>query len=215
MLCIQGVCHSNYVDVDRDMAESNHNGKPRSLCDTLLFAFIVFFDTSGIELKCSQDLCDCISAYANGWNRGKDYDENQPTSRRSLSMDSIETPHFETSLVPQSQQNSNQLPAIGGLPPLHNAAGKRSRTLTPVKEKSLSPWGSLGFTHSPGDLDFGCDVSEGVLNRLPRTDGMVNGTLATEGFNAVADMSASEMEMKRQRRLRVFQEMTLTGSPQA
>lgn len=145
-------------------------------------------------------------------------------------MESNENPLTEQALAvlhPVQQNQQNQHPNSGGLPPLHNAAGKRSRTLTPVKEKTVSAWGSLGFTHSPSDLDFGCSEDaqqQQIPVAIPKASfphlealrsSFAKEAAAASSCNASADLSASEMELKRQRRLRVFQEMTLTGSPQA
>ncbi|CAM6038256.1 unnamed protein product [Sphagnum compactum] len=118
----------------------------------------------------------------------------------------------------QMSQQSNepqiwQLQSCGSgtLPPLHNAAGKRSRTLTPVKDKTVSPWGSLGFTDSPRSTDFGLNDSTVAANDKVETE--------VKGYNAdkevVAEDSASAMELQRRRRLRVFQEMTLSSSLEA
>lgn len=165
--------------------------------------------------------CFAIAGYGNGWTRSTEYSENQPlqpTARRSLSMETIETPFAE--LLPQMQtlpqplqkQNVN-INSGGGLPPLHNAVGKRCRTLTPVKEKTVSAWGSLGFTQSPNDLDFGCENLEGEVNGR---DSLIKSLFSRDQPPIpMADLSASEMEMKRQRRLKVFREMTLAGSTQA
>ncbi|KAG0554129.1 hypothetical protein KC19_12G065100 [Ceratodon purpureus] len=152
--------------------------------------------------------------YGNGWARTGEYDENQPTARRSLSMEAIETPFAEQpQMILQPLQNQNVNINSGGLPPLHNAVGKRSRTLTPVKEKTVSAWGSLGFTLSPNDLDFGCENIEGEVNGR---DALTKSLFSRDVPPIpMADLSASEMEMKRQRRLKVFREMTLAGSPQA
>lgn len=171
------------------------------------------------------------AGFGSSWGRAKEYSENsqpmeQSTARRSLSLQSIETTQFREQQQSQQQQQLQQQPLQnqnvninlqgggGGLPPLHNAVGKRSRTLTPVKEKTVSAWGSLGFTQSPSDLDFGCEN--------PNNDDLNGGgSLIRSLFGRdqppipMADLSASEMEMKRQRRLKVFREMTLAGSPQA
>lgn len=154
------------------------------------------------------------AGFGNAWTRSGEYDENQPTARRSLSMDSIETPFADQpQVIPQPLQNQNVNINSGGLPPLHNAMGKRSRTLTPVKEKTVSAWGSLGFTQSPNDLDFGCENIEGEVNGR---DALTKSLFSRDQMPIpMADLSASEMEMKRQRRLKVFREMTLAGSPQA
>jgi hypothetical protein len=78
-----------------------------------------------------------------------------------------------------------------------------------VKDKSVSPWGSLGFTDSPRSTDFGLNDSTVAANDK----------VETEGYNAdkevVAEDSASAMELQRRRRLRVFQEMTLSSSLEA
>jgi hypothetical protein len=156
-----------------------------------------------------------------GWSRSGEYDENRPTARRSLSMDGGEGSVLfgeegQSLQQPLQSQNVNLSSSggAGGLPPLHNAMGKRSRTLTPVKEKAVSAWGSLGFTQSPNDLDFGCEnllLGEGEAKGR---DALTRSLFAQPPI-PMADLSASEMEMKRQRRLKVFREMTLTSSPQA
>ncbi len=78
-----------------------------------------------------------------------------------------------------------------------------------MKDKSVSPWGSLGFTDSPRSTDFGLNDSTVAANDK----------VETEGYNAdkevVAEDSASAMELQRRRRLRVFQEMTLSSSLEA
>ncbi len=142
------------------------------------------------------------AALSNEWGTSKDYDENRPTSQPPLSKKSLDTPYHGAI---QPQQN------FAALPPLHNAAGKRSRTLTPVKDKTVSPWGSLGFTDSPRSTDFGLNDSTVAANDKVETE--------VKGYNAdkevVAEDSASAMELQRRRRLRVFQEMTLSSSLEA
>lgn len=177
------------------------------------------------------------AGYANSWTTRNEHSENhqptqptQPTARRSLSMGDIDTTPFAEQQQPQSQPqpqplqsqnvNINITSGSSGLPPLHNAVGKRCRTLTPVKEKTVSAWGSLGFTQSPNDLDFGCENNTASLEG-DLSNGSAGGSLIKSLFSRdplaipMADLSASEMEMKRQRRLKVFREMTLAGSPQA
>ncbi|CAK9209741.1 unnamed protein product [Sphagnum troendelagicum] len=142
------------------------------------------------------------SSLSNEWGTSKDYDENRPTSQPPLSKKSLDIPYHGAI---QPQQN------FAALPPLHNAAGKRSRTLTPVKDKTVSPWGSLGFTDSPRSTDFGLNDSTVAANDKVETE--------VKGYNAdkevIAEDSASAMELQRRRRLRVFQEMTLSSSLEA
>jgi hypothetical protein len=80
-----------------------------------------------------------------------------------------------------------------------------------VKDKTVSPWGSLGFTDSPRSTDFGLNDSTVAANDKVETE--------VKGYNAdkevVAEDSASAMELQRRRRLRVFQEMTLSSSLEA
>lgn len=141
-------------------------------------------------------------ALSNEWGTSKDYDENRPTSQPPLSKKSLDI-SYHGAIHPQ--QN------FAALPPLHNAAGKRSRTLTPVKDKTVSPWGSLGFTDSPRSTDFGLNDSTVAANDKVETE--------VKGYNAdkevIAEDSASAMELQRRRRLRVFQEMTLSSSLEA
>ncbi|CAM6012396.1 unnamed protein product [Sphagnum balticum] len=154
----------------------------------------------GLEPGMAETLCHGPMQMSQQRNEPqiKDYDENRPTSQPPLSKKSLDI-HGAI----QPQQN------FAALPPLHNAAGKRSRTLTPVKDKSVSPWGSLGFTDSPRSTDFGLNDSTVAANDK----------VETEGYNAdkevVAEDSASAMELQRRRRLRVFQEMTLSSSLEA
>ncbi|XP_024381784.1 uncharacterized protein [Physcomitrium patens] len=149
------------------------------------------------------------------WARCGEYSENQPAARLSLSMQTTEA-SFSEKVAPaviQPLQNQNVNINPPRLPPLHNAVGKRSRTLTPVKEKTVSAWSCLGFTQSPNDLDFGCENAEGEgYGGDPLSRSLFSKELAPI---PMADLSASEMEMKRQRRLKVFREMTLAASPQA
>ncbi|XP_024381786.1 uncharacterized protein [Physcomitrium patens] len=153
--------------------------------------------------------------FGNGWASCGECSENQPAALRSLSMEITEASFSEKAApaVIQPLQNQNVNINLPGLPPLHNAVGKRSRTLTPVKEKTVSAWSCLGFTQSPNDLDFGCENAEGEsYGRDPLSRSLFSKELVPI---PMADLSASEMEMKRQRRLKVFREMTLAASPQA
>jgi len=79
-----------------------------------------------------------------------------------------------------------------GLPPLHAAPGKQKTATT----MTASTWDLMGFTYNPSDLAFG-RANNGEIASPSKEHEELNNNL-----------SASEMEMRRQRRLRVFQEMT-------
>lgn len=143
------------------------------------------------------------AVFDNNWTK-RDRDENQSTTpSRSLALEfgGIQVTESTSEMappLPYPQANSV------GLPPLHAAPGKQiGRTAIPVEDNpAASTWDLMGFTYNPSELAFGRANDE--ISPSKRECAVEH-----EGLNnAMGNLSASEMEMRRQRRLRVFQEMT-------
>lgn len=162
--------------------------------------------------RCLTDRCLTLlmcAVFNNSWIR-RDHDENQSTTpSRPLSLEIGGTQVLTelTSEMTQPQTYPSIVNSVG-LPPLHSAPGKQiSRATLPVKEKSTtaSTWDLMDFTYNPSALAFGHAIDEISPSKRDLA-------AEHEGFNG--NLSASEMEMRRQRRLRVFQEMTPTKTLQ-
>ncbi|KAG0583791.1 hypothetical protein KC19_3G163400 [Ceratodon purpureus] len=106
------------------------------------------------------------------------------------------------------------------LPPLHSAPGKQSRTTAPPKQddKTMSTWNMMGFTYNPSNLDLGSppngEMGSPPNGRLPDSPLKSLNIGEHKGLNSMESILASELEMRQQRRLRVFQEMTLSKTLQ-
>lgn len=134
-----------------------------------------------------------LSVFDNNRNSG-DPDENYSTTTTSRS------PALEFGGVQVTESSTSDVPPHGnsvGLPPLHAAPGRQS-SRTPVQKTTTtaSTWDLMGFTYNPSELAFG----------RPNNGEIESPSKEHEGLNS--SLSASEMEMRRQRRLRVFREMT-------
>ncbi|KAG6549512.1 hypothetical protein Mapa_008891 [Marchantia paleacea] len=182
------------------------------------------------------------------------YNENRASVRRSLSLESFDTQLELIALENEEADASNditfQQQQVGA-----QVKRPRNGNGTPVKEKSSSLWGSLGFFHTSQGLEFAQNEAQLHDMKQQQQQNMI-GSAATKTSsihhhhqlqqqqqqlqpavhhvhlenrpvsekqylqqqqqpNSAMPAAADEEAIKRQRRLRVFQEITLfPGSPQ-
>lgn len=167
-----------------------------------------------------------------GWEDEYDLDYSSPDESSDGSLDIAQDArgcqrhdHVKHTCLMDTENEDNQWRAEtlrlrpGSLPPLHSAPGKQSRMTVPPKEeeiKAVSTWNMMGFTYNPSDLDLGRPNGEVDFDSQVR-DATLKSKKFEEneaGLNSMEKRFASEMEMRQQRRLRVFQEMTLSKTLQ-
>ena len=166
------------------------------------------YDLESSSLDESSDGLDIFPQDAQGCQR-HDFVKNITGGFSNIDNEEMQWRNTETYLRPRSRS----------LPPHPSAPGKQSRMTVPVKEEeeTVSTWNMMGFTYNPSDLDLSpCPNGEIDFN-----GGVGDATLKSrdigerhEGFCSMNDLLASEIEMRQQRRLRVFQEMTLSKTLQ-
>jgi len=134
-----------------------------------------------------------FAVFDNNRNSG-DPDENHSTTTPSRS------PALEFGGIQATESSTSPHGNSVGLPPLHAAPG-RQISRTPIQKTTTtttaSTWDLMGFTYNPSELAFGRPNNGELGSPSKEHEGLNNNSL-----------TASEMEMRRQRRLRVFQEMT-------
>lgn len=133
--------------------------------------------------------------------------EEQPFNSTSTSSQAellrhLATPMRETDVTKQVQY---QQLLLRGLSPCPIGAGKRY--------EAIAPGNPLDFTINPDEFDF-----NRVTSRIKVTGQICEFSSVrefAEGFNSTVNVSAFEMNLRKQRRLRVFQEMAMSQTIQA
>ncbi|BBN05903.1 hypothetical protein MPTK1_3g16860 [Marchantia polymorpha subsp. ruderalis] len=185
------------------------------------------------------------------------YNENRASVRRSLSLESFDT---QLELIALENEEADASNDITFQQQQHQVGAQvkrpRNGNGTPIKEKSSSLWGSLGFFHTSQGLEFAQNEAQlHDMNKQQQQQRMINSAVAnTSSIHHHHQLEQQQQQLqpavhhvhlenrpvsekqflqpqqqpmstqaaaadaeaiKRQRRLRVFQEITLfPGSPQ-
>jgi hypothetical protein len=165
-----------------------------------------------------EDECDLDYSSPDDSSDGSDAQDAQGFQRHDLVKHIGSLTDIENEEIQWRNAETPSRLRSATLPPFHSAPGKQSRMTVPAKEeeKALSTWNMMGFTYNPNDLDLSpCPNGEIEFNgRVPDATSKSINIGEHQGLKSMENLLASEIEMRQQRRLRVFQEMTLSQTLQ-